>query len=392
MPKKNKLKILYIITKSNFGGAQKYVFDLATNLPKNSFENVVALGGDGILKSKLKTSGIKTITIKKLNRDVNIIHDISVFFELLKIIGEEKPDVTHLNSSKIGGLGAFACRIYNLLNYKTKTLIIFTAHGWAFNEQRKCMQKTAIEILSWITVFLSHKTITVSEFDYKQGVLMPFVGKKIITIPNGISKTDLIDKEEALKILLKNTKIKINTDTTIIGAISELHKNKGLEYAIQALINTTSEFTKIIFIIIGEGEERKNLENLISKYKLNKQIFLLGYKDNASSLLKAFDIFILPSIKEGLPYALLEAGMAKLPTISTDTGGIPEIIDDMESGILVRSKSATEINKAITYMISNKVKTNKLGQELYKKVTKEFSIKKMLAETIKTYELKTHSK
>lgn len=387
--KKNtdKTKVLYIITKSNFGGAQRYVFDLATNLPQDIFESVVVLGGDGILNDKLKKADIKTIPIKQLQRDISISNDIAVFFELLRIIKTERPDVIHLNSSKIGGLGALAGRIYNLLNRKTKTLVVFTAHGWAFNEPRGYLQKTIIKFISWITILLSHKTITVSEFDYRQGVLMPFAKNKITVIHNGVSKIKLTEKRKAREILFKNTNTKIDDKAIIIGTISELHKNKGLKYAIGALADLPEKFTNVAFIIIGEGEERENLEATIKKNNLTKKVILCGYKDNASSLLKAFDVFILPSIKEGLPYVLLEAGMAGIPVISTDTGGIPEIIDDMETGILVQSKNPAEITKAIKYMLSNKTKTKKFGQKLRKKVEKEFSTSKMLTETIQTYKL-----
>ncbi len=385
MTKKN--KILYIITKSNFGGAQRYVFDLAINLPKDTFDVTVVLGGDGILNDKLKKVGIKTIIIKRLQRDVSIFDDIAVFFELLRIIKGECPNVIHLNSSKIGGLGAFVGRIYNLINYKVRARIIFTAHGWAFNEQRKYLQKIIIELISWITVVLSHKVITVSEFDYRQGVSMPFVGSKIKVIHNGISKINFLEKNLARQKLFENTKIKTNDQTTIIGTISELHKNKGLKYAIEALTKLPKESENIVLVIIGEGEEREHINTLIKKNKLNKKVYLIGYKDNASALIKAFDIFILPSIKEGLPYVLLEAGMAKLPTISTDTGGIPEIIDDMESGILLQTKNPMEITRAIEYMLSNKSKMEEFGQKLYAKMKKKFSTEKMLAETMQIYKL-----
>ena len=91
----DKKKILLVITNSNWGGAQKHVFDLATNLSKESFEVVVGLGGDGELKDRLEQENIKTIQIKNLYRDVNIFSDFKVFFELLKIIKAEKPDVIH---------------------------------------------------------------------------------------------------------------------------------------------------------------------------------------------------------------------------------------------------------------------------------------------------------
>src|SRR5688572_22606349 len=114
-----KKKILYIITKSNWGGAQKYVHDLATGLPKEQFDVAVAFGhaspeatqakrGTGSLKERLDVAGIRTISIPRLGRDIQLIDESAVFFSLVKLIRNEKPDVIHLNSPKIGGLGALA--------------------------------------------------------------------------------------------------------------------------------------------------------------------------------------------------------------------------------------------------------------------------------------------
>jgi glycosyltransferase involved in cell wall biosynthesis len=388
----SKTKILYIITKSNFGGAQRYVYDLATKLPRGDFDVAVAMGGDGGLKDKLNEAGIKTIRIDRLGRNINIFDDVAVFFNLFKLFRKEMPDVIHLNSSKIGGLGALAARFARVPR------IVFTAHGWAFNETRSGWQKVSIKMLSWLTVFLCHSVITVSERDGKQGREMPFFGKKIVVVHNGVSKIDFKSKEAARGDILGalgSRTTKLAGETVWLGTIAELHKNKGLEYAIQAiaylgkdrpsLVWEGRSFPRFVFAVIGEGEQRENLEDLIKKYGLKKNIFLVGYKKNAPSLLKAFDVFILPSIKEGLPYVLLEAGMAGLPSIASDTGGIPEIIDDMESGILLQPGNSKEIAKAITYLKENNDKMREFGQKLHEKVTENFSTNQMLEKTMKIY-------
>lgn len=383
-----KTKVLYVITKSNFGGAQRYVYDLATNLPKEKFEVSVAMGGDGSLKDKLNDAKIKTFKLDRLGRDINIFDDVAVFFSLLKLLRKERPDVVHLNSSKIGGLGALAARVARTPR------IVFTAHGWAFNEARDGIQKTLIKLLSWLTVFLCHRTITVSEFDGDQGRDMPLVGKKVKVVHNGISEIDFEEKDRAREILLGSKVDKLAEETLYIGAIAELHKNKGLEYAIKAIgyltknqSSPSSEGRPFVFVVIGEGEERKNLENLVKESKIGKHVFFTGYKENASSLLKAFDVFLMPSIKEGLPYVLLEAGMAELPVITSAVGGTPEIVDDMESGILVQPKSPEEISKAIVYMLENSSKMDEFGKNLRGKITDKFSTGQMLDKTMKIYQI-----
>ena len=148
------------------------------------------------------------------------------------------------------------------------------------------------------------------------------------------------------------------------------------------------DIKKFIYVIIGEGEERTALQNLIQEMHLENEVFLIGKREGASSLLRAFDIFILPSIKEGLPYVILEAGVAELPVVASAVGGIPEIIQDMKSGILVKSKHEDEIALALEFLITNPQKRAEFGERLKEYVAENFSLEKMTTETGRLYEFK----
>ena len=138
---------------------------------------------------------------------------------------------------------------------------------------------------------------------------------------------------------------------------------------------------------MGEGEERKNLEEIIKNNNLEDSIFLIGNVKNASSYLKAFDIFTLTSITEALPYAILEAGKAEAPIIASNVGGISEIIDDMRSGILLQPKKPKEISDAIEYFINYPDKKEIFSKLLKEKIDEEFSLDKMVSETIRVYNI-----
>lgn len=380
--KDKKLKILYVITKSNWGGAQRYVFDLATSLPKTKFDVVVALGGTGELGQKLIEVGIRVVQIQRLRRDIGVIDDIATFFELIKIFIREKPAIIHLNSSKAGGLGGLAGRITGVRK------IVFTAHGWAFNEERNVVSKFLIRCASWLTVTLSHTTIAVSDYDRNQAERMLFLKHKIVRIHNGVRKIKFPAKNTAREALLLERAASLGK-TLWIGTIAELHNNKGLSYAIKAVkkLKEKTGIEKFVYVIIGEGEERGALEKLIKETNLRNEIFLVGKKEEASSLLHAFDIFILPSIKEGLPYVILEAGVAKLPVIASAVGGIPEIIQDMKSGILVKPKHGDEIALALEFLLANPQKRTEFGEKLKEYVANNFSLEKMTDEVSRFYEL-----
>lgn len=377
------MKVLILITKSNWGGAQRYVYDLATNLPNSDFDVEVMSGGNGVLIDRLKQVNINANGELPINRDINIIEDIKVFFRLIKIIRNKKPDVLHLNSSKIGGIGALAGRIAGIKN------IIFTAHGWAFNENRSIISKIIVKFAYWITILLCHKTIAVSDALVNQIINWPFISKRITVVHNGIMPEPLFSKvharnelakfNEQFSQILKSKSIK---DTTIIGSVGELHHIKGFDYAIRALHQLNRNF---IYIIIGTGEERDNLEKLIKDLKLENKVILFGFVPEASLYFRAFDIFLLPSLSEGLPYIALEAGLASIPIVSSDVGGIPEIIEDMRSGILIQSRKSKEIKHAIEFYITHKKVQKEHSLAIHEKVIKQYSIENMIGNTVDVY-------
>ncbi len=376
-------KILYLITKSNWGGAQRYVFDLATAATRHGFDVAVALGGNGPLLTKLQDAGIRTFEIQSLKRDINILDEFRVFFELIRIYRSEKPDIIHLNSSKIGGLGGLAGRLTRVPR------IIFAGHGWAFNEERSTLSRSAILFFHWLTVVLSHTTIAVSKRTAEQIKKLPFISRKVKVVYNGVSETTYLNRIEAREELCSmNSSLAVaatrSPDALWIGTASELHKNKGLDYMISAMSTIIAYNPKTLFVIMGEGEERTNLENLIEKTCPNN-VFLLGNVPESKQYLKAFDIFTLTSRTEAFPYALLEAGLASLPTVASCVGGIPEVIEDMKSGILVKPYRPDDIAHAVQFLIEHPDKRREYGSALHEIVKNKFNTEKMIRSTFSLY-------
>ena len=190
---KSKKKVCFVVTKGVWGGAQKYVYILATSLPKNQYDVVVITGEGNVLKSKLEEKNIKTYEIANLKRDISIISEIKSFISIFKILRKEKPDVLHLNSPKAGGLGAVAGRLCRVPR------ITQTIHGWTFNEDRKTSAKIVIWFFSYITTILCHKTIVIAEREEKQGKIMPFVKSRITLIKNGIEPILFKEKDLSKK-------------------------------------------------------------------------------------------------------------------------------------------------------------------------------------------------
>ncbi len=366
-------KVLFLITKATWGGAQRYVYDMATNLPREDFVPVVAYGEAGRLKSMLAHADIALRQIPAMRRDMGVISDVMSFFQVLRCIGSEKPDVVHLNSSKAAGLGALAARFGGVKR------IVFTVHGWPFNEERSSLARALIYLASWVTALLAHEVIVVSKRDETQGQHMWLVAKKITYVPIGIEPRYLHPRDDAWEFVRSHVTLPpAASKWPRIVSIAELTRNKGLRYSIEAIALLKKTGMDALYVVIGDGEERGRLEQLAEKLEVSDRIVFAGFISDAALFLKAFDLFVLPSVKEGMPYVLLEAASAGLPVVTTDAVN-PEFAGRYDHIRIVPSGDAHVLADAI-------ITEGRLAdqRELFPSST-PYSRRDMLAATLKLY-------
>ena len=374
----HKKKILFLITKSNWGGAQRYVHDLATHLDTSIFDVVVALGGNGRLVEELSKKNIRIVKLGALERDISITKDMKTAHELFTLIRSEKPDTLHINSSKAGGLGAFIGRLCRVPN------IIFTAHGWAFNEERPLWQRVIIKLLHAVTIFLSHTTIAVSNMT-KQQMDVPFTHRKMSIVHNGRTIDDSYSRQFSRSFFCEYIpSLRDHTDDFWSVTIAELHPIKQHEVTIRALKSLTKDGVTVRHIIIGDGEMRASLESLVRELELEHVVFFTGNILEASRYLKAFDLFILSSRSEAMAYVIIEACALGLPIIASNVGGIPEVIRHEKEGLLFPQGDVNTLTKYYLQLLNNPDLRNTLAQNALLRA-QDFTLEKMVEETISLY-------
>ena len=331
----------------------------------------MVFGGNGLLAKKLAAKNIQTLAIPTLQRDISLLKDIGTFFVLLRIFKSERPNIIHLNSSKAAALGALAARIAGIRR------IIFTVHGWPFNEKRGRLWRSCTWLVSYLTALLSTEVIVITSLDFKQAKAMPLVSEKTHLIPNGITMPEFLSREEAREKLL------LPQNALVIGSLGELTQNKGYPELVTVASKLLQEGQDFLLAIIGEGEARATISDQILKNPvLNGRVILLGFQEDARAYLNAFDLFVLNSRKEGLPYVLLEAGAAGLPVAATAVGGILDIIENEKTGLLAPPHT---MEGALLKLLTDKEARNKFGSALKAEVKKRFSFTKMLTDTLALY-------
>ncbi len=367
-------KILYIITQSEFGGAQRYIFYLATSLTEQGYETIVASGGKDGLITKLKQQSIETRSLQHLVREISPLNDLRAYWEIKRLIKELRPDIIHLNSSKAGVLGALAAKHTGVKK------IFYTVHGFVFNEPMADWKKLIYLWAEKFTAKYKNKLICVSQFDYQAAITNRICSEdKLIVIHNGINDFHLLEQETARK------KLDLPIDKIIIGTVANFYATKGLLYLIQAAKIIIKNYPHLIFVIIGDGQLKPLLQKEIVDANLENNFKLLGVVDKASQYLKAFDLYVSPSVKEGLPFAILEAMKAQLPIVTTNVGGVPEMIQDKKNGLLVKPADPEALAIAINNLLTNKDLALNLSKQAKLNVDSDFSLNKMIDQTEKLY-------
>ncbi len=358
---KNKIKILYVITQDEWGGAQRYVFDLATlygtddevvvvaGTPKVEFglEQHILIGKDG--RSE-KLQNVKFVRLKHLVRPISWQDFIFAPAELAKLIKIEKPDIVHLNSSKASVIGSWAIK---KIAKDSRPKVVYTVHGWVFNEPMGWLKRALYKWIEKSTSKYKDAIIVLSETDKDSGIKIGLNDKKLHLISHGLQPIVLKERGEARKIIKEDPCVPENTKPTWFVVIANAYKTKGIDKLLQAIATKKDVLSSVNFFIMGVGPELNNLDKLANSLSLNNNIFFMGFFPFASSFLKAFDVLVLPSLKEGLPYVIQEALLAKVPIIATRVGGIPSLIENKKSGLLVKPDSVEELAEALVFAAEN---------------------------------------
>jgi glycosyltransferase involved in cell wall biosynthesis len=375
------MKILYIITQGELGGAQKYVLSLITEAKNRNHEVALASGDndqEGWLKHEAGILSCPTTALKYLKREISPLADLQAVWEMTKLYRQFQPDIIHLNSTKAGVIGSLAFLFYRHPTAK----LIYTAHGWVFNEELPKLKKLLYLYLEKFTALVKHQIICVSEFDRQAGLKHKITqSEKLITIHNGVEFADdyFFSQAEA------RARLNLSPDEKVIGTVANFYPTKGLKYLITAVGILKQANLPIKTVIIGDGELRPELEQQIKELNLQAEIILAGRIENGEKYLKAFDLAVMSSVKEGLPYFALGVLSAGVPIIATNVGGLPEIIEDGVNGLLVASKNPEQLAEAIKQLLNDPELREKIKTANPQKITEQFSLRQMTEKTFAIY-------
>ncbi len=356
--------ILFLITTADWGGAQNFVFQTARECRNRGMRILVAAGDTGELEGRCQIEGIPYRQLKAMKRTISPFHDLAALHEIRLLIRETRPTTIHLNSSKMGVIGSFAAHLERVPR------VIYRIGGWAFLEN---IGKFKRAIYLWSERWSAkYKDVIVTvhpgdEIIAKDLGIQP--RGRLLTIPNGIDVSSfdctLMQRDAARK------ELGVDEKDFVIGSVTNFYPAKNIPWYIESMAPLLREHENMKLVIIGDGPDRDKVEKVVANCSVNDRVILAGRRANAVSLLPAFDIFVLPSSKEGMPWALLEAMAARLPCIATDVGACRWMLEP-DAGIIVPLNDAAALKKAIINLLSDTNRSNSLGSNARKTIETRF--------------------
>jgi glycosyltransferase involved in cell wall biosynthesis len=365
-----KQKILFVSTSSTVGGAEKTLYTLATLLNPEKVEivGIVTLKPKGHFAHKLEAAGVPVFSL-----NVKTSAGLQDLQKLAVIIHETKPDIVHAIMYQAIQLS----RAVRKLGYAEFKLV----------SSPRVNYRTRGTLSLWIDGYLkSADDLLIAECESSRKYLLEKLGyeeSKTATIHNGVDIAGWpISKKDREK---RRKELRLEEKDILIGTVGRLDEQKGQHYLLEAIAKLKASHP-IKCAVIGEGPLLPHLTQRVRQLGLEEDVFLLGHKDNIPSWLSAFDIFVLPSLWEGIPNALLEAMALGLPIVATNVDGVPEAVNHDISGVLCAPKDPQAMVVPLQDLIVDEEYRQRLGESAKLVVNEHFKLVDMLEKYESAYD------
>ena len=366
----DKTKVLRIIARLNIGGPAIHVAVLTHGLDPTIFESTLIAGTvsrfEGDMTYLVDTSDRKPIIISELQRELNLKKDVKSLFRLLKILGQEKPDIVHTHTAKAGAIGRIAVFLHNLTHTR-KVLAVHTFHGHVFRGYFSKLQSLFFVGAERMLAKITDVIITLSEGQKSELRLRYHIARanKFRNVNLGFDLQPFLSAERSGGQFRKS--LGVDGNSILIGIVGRLVPIKNHKVFLKAakLFLEENPDIRIIFLIVGDGELRNDLMAYCKQQGLSRYVRFCGWQTDLPKVYADLDILALSSINEGTPVSIIEAMASSVPVISTDAGGVRDLLGATvqhvssngfqvrERGILCEQGNAEALAAGLGYLVEN---------------------------------------
>jgi glycosyltransferase involved in cell wall biosynthesis len=369
-----KIRVLEMIDRPFLGGGQIVLLSLARHLDRERFEVAVCAAAGGPLEDEVRRLGFVFHPAAFSKKP-----SLGLLRGLECLLVENRIGLLHTHGGVAGLFGRWAA-------HRAGTpAVIHTLHGIHYLHYRNRLIKNVYIRLERRCSKFTDAVICVSEADRTQALRHRLADEsRIRLIRNGIETTPPRSGPAWDRRLLELQR-KLNLDRPIVGAVARLHRQKGVSYLFRAAETILLAHPEAKIVVVGGGPLETEFRAMTAKEGFGRSVAFLGERADASEILALFDVFVLPSLWEGLPLALVEAAAAGKPIVATDIDGVREVVRNGETGLLVPPRDSAALAAAVLRLLDDPDLAGRLAGRARAEVPPLYTVERMVSETASLY-------
>jgi len=382
--------VLHLITRMDGGGSARNTFLTAIGHDRKQFRvglihgRPVPLTAEeaAVMKADLKLlsqAGVRVFEVPALVREVRPILDARATVALWRLLCRERPALVHTHTSKAGVVGRLAAWLARV------PVVIHTPHGHIFYGYYGAAASALIRLVERLLAKITDRIVTLTDRGAEEHVRFHIAGmEKFVTIHSGIDLAHF--RSVQVDPAVKRKELGLPPDGAIVGTVGRLVPIKGLEWLLKAAPQVLAQFPQACFVIIGDGPLLGELRQMTSKLGIALRVVFLGAREDVPECLAALDLFVLPSLNEGMGRVLLEAMAVGCPVVATRVGGIPDIVADGTTGLLVPPRDDRGLAEAILTLLRDRSRRAAYCEAARRYVDGRFDIETMVHNIERLYD------
>ena len=378
-----KIKVLHVITRLIKGGAQENTLLTVVNLNKKRYQTALVsgptIGVEGEIESQALRLGVDLTIIPELVRKVSPIMELKALYKLYRFIKKGQYDIVHTHSAKGGFLGRLAAKLAGV------QIIVYTPHGQMFYGYYGNFLSRVIAWTEKFAALLTDRIFVLTPIEklehLQYGVGSP---SQYAVVYSGVP----LESFSNVKVnkSRKRHEFGLNEINKVCIFVGRLAPVKGHQYLISAIPKVLENVPSAKFVLVGDGELRYDLEKQVLDLGVKENVIFTGLRDDVPELLAMSDLFVLSSINEGMGRVLVEAMAVGLPVVATKVGGVPAVVVDGETGMLVPPKNPNALADAIVRLLKDEYMRRRMGEAGRCRVYPDFGVEAMVRKIENVYE------
>jgi glycosyltransferase involved in cell wall biosynthesis len=387
-----KTRVIHIITRLDKGGSAETTLQVASLLNREKYDiflvhglslesNMGVMEQEALIRdlSQAEKKGVRVFAIPSLVRRLSLRNDLLAFVSIYRLIKRIKPHTVHTHTSKAGVLGRFAAYLAGV------PIIIHTPHGHVFHSYYGYIVTKMIVFVERIMSLMTDKITALTDKERDEHLERGIASiEKYVIVHSGVMLQHIMNKD--IDVETGKKKLGIPQNSNVIGTVGRLVPVKGHKYLVSAAKRVTKEFENTVFVFVGDGYLESILERQAESLGIRKNTIFAGWRSDVIDVLSLFDIFVLPSLNEGMGKVLIEGMALGKPIVASSVGGIIDLVKNDDNGILVPPRDSDALGDAILKLIRNRNMAQELGRNGKAKVYPEYDTTVMIRQIEGLYE------